>query len=251
MEKRTLSRATAAVFTTPGARALYARRYPELATAGKLHVIPNGFEEQALGRMPCPDTPTMTECLRLVHSGLLYPQGRNPEPFFRALATLKAAGHIDSDRLHVTLRASGSEAEYQSRLDSLGVADLVDLAPPIAYQEALAEQGAAHGLLLFQGPEFNAQIPAKVFEYLRIGRPVFALTDENGDTAGLLAEIGGSERATIDDAGEIADKLGVFIDRIRAAQAPPIDDAALARYTRRACTERLAGLLDSVVEHST
>lgn len=251
MEKHTFSRAAAAVFTTPGARALYARRYPQLAAADRLHLIPNGFEEQALARLPAPDVPSASEMVRLVHSGLLYPQGRNPDPFFRALAALKADGLIDANRLQVTLRASGSEAEYQARLDTLGVADMVDLAPPIAYQDALAEQGVAHGLLLFQGSEFNAQIPAKVFEYLRIGRPVFALTDENGDTAGLLAEIGGSERATIDDASEIAAKLAVFIDRIRAGQAPSIDDAALARYSRRACTERLAGLLDSVLEHST
>lgn len=251
MEQRSLSRAAAAVFTTPGARALYAQRYPQLATDDRLHVIPNGFEETTLARAAAPAAPDADQPVYLVHSGLLYPQGRNPEPFFRALVALKADGRVDHTRLQVTLRASDWEADYQARIDALDVADIVSLAPPVAYQEALAEQGAAHGLLLFQGSEFNAQIPAKVFEYLRIGRPVFALIDEQGDTAALLAELGGSERAAIDDAEDIAARLSLFMDRIRAAQAPTINDDALARYTRRACTERLAGLLDSVREHST
>lgn len=244
METRSLSRATAVVFTTPGARALYAQRYPELAAGNRLHVIPNGFEDSTLARMAAPAALSDQQPLCLVHSGLLYPEGRNPGPFFRALAALKTTGWINRDRLQVTLRASGSEQSYQEQIDELDVADIVTLAPPVAYQEALAEQGAAHGLLLFQGAEFNAQIPAKVFEYLRIGRPVFALTDENGDTAGLLTELGGSERAAIDDAEDIADKLVGFMERIRAAQAPEINDRALASYTRRACTESLAKLLD-------
>ena len=51
---------------------------------------------------------------------------------------------------------------------------------------ALAEQLAADGLLLFQAANCNHQIPAKLYEYLRAGRPILALTDAAGNTAATL-----------------------------------------------------------------
>ncbi|MES1925721.1 hypothetical protein T31B1_10358 [Salinisphaera sp. T31B1] len=242
IERRTMDCAKAVVFTTPGARASYARRFPALADAGRLHVIPNGFEDESLATIAAPPNPTERDVVKLVHSGLLYPKGRNPEPFFEALSQLKRDGVVGSTRLRVTLRASGSEDIYQRMVETLDITDMVDLAPPIPYQDALAEQAAAHGLLLFQGTEFNAQIPAKIFEYLRIGRPVFALIGAGGDTAALLDETGGAAVAPIDDAQAIADKLRVFLGQIRAAQQPSVDERALARYTRSAGTAKLAGL---------
>ena len=124
IEQRTLARASAVVFTTPGARARYAQRFPAMAAANKLHVVPNGFEESSLARQTPPELPAPGTPLRLVHSGLLYPEGRNPEPFFRALAQLKKTRNLSAADLQVTLRASGSEDGYQAQLDKLGVADM-------------------------------------------------------------------------------------------------------------------------------
>lgn len=251
VETRTFSRASAAVFTTPGARARYAERYPDFASGNRLHVIPNGFEADSVARLDRQTTPGTDDTVRLVHSGLLYPEGRNPGPFFKALALLMRDGRIDGERLNVTLRASGSEPVYQAIIDELGLGDIVQLASPIPYRDALKEQGEAHALLLFQGGEFNAQIPAKIFEYLRIGRPVFALVDEAGDTAALLEQTGGAEVAPIDNVHAIAGALDRFIESIRLEQAPCVDDNVLEKYTRRACAEHLAQILRSVTENRT
>jgi len=45
-------------------------------------------------------------------------------------------------------------------------------------------------LLLLQASNCNSQIPAKVYEYLRAGKPILALTDPEGDTATLLRNLG-------------------------------------------------------------
>lgn len=242
MERWTINRADRIVFTTPGARSRYAERFPDAAS--RMHVIPNGFEGETAATAPYPNRGGGG--IKLVHSGLLYREGRNPVPFFEALARLREASIITPDTLEVVLRASGHEAAYTEELARLGIDDIVTLAPPVGYREALAEQAGAHGLLLFQGAEFNAQIPAKVFEYLRIGKPVIALTPADSDTAELLRTTGGALRAPIDDAEKIATVLRDFMVRLDSDNMPVIDADALSGYTREAGAMKLAGLLNEL-----
>jgi glycosyltransferase involved in cell wall biosynthesis len=247
VERSTLARADRIVFTTPGAMKRYADRFPALAEAGRFAVVPNGYEDSVVSKLEqgsdadSPDTQ-----LHLVHSGLLYSQGRNPQAFFEALSQLQKAGVINPENLAVSLRASGYEEEYQPQIDRLGIGDLVRLLPPVAYRKALQEQASAHGLLLFQGSEFNAQIPAKIFEYLRIARPVFALTDSRGDTAELLRQTGGAMLAPMTNATAIAEALSRFLDQLRARTFPAADMTVLKQYSRDACTRRLSDLLDEI-----
>jgi glycosyltransferase involved in cell wall biosynthesis len=251
IERVTLAHADRIVFTTPGARARYARAYPEVEAAGRLSVIANGFDEAMFDPGLCQRThETNPQRITLVHSGLLYPEGRNPAPFFAAIAQLKKDQVISKRDMAIVLRASGHEAEYQAQIDRLDIADLVRLAPAIAYREALAEQAVADGLLLFQGPEFNIQIPAKAYEYLCLGRPIFALTDTAGDTAGLLQRTGGAVLAPIDDAGAIAAALADFIERVRGGAFPRADTEAVQSYSRRSGAGHLAKLLDTVSQAS-
>lgn len=244
-ERRILSHAARSVFTTPGAMQWCAERFPEASRAGRLTVIANGYDEEAftgLGRSPA----RTGRPLVLLHSGLLYPEGRSPIPFFAALARLRDAGRVSPGLLKVVLRASGSEAAYAREIQRLGLGDMVTLAPPVGNHEALLEQAVADGLLLFQGSKFDLQIPAKVYEYLRIGQPIFALVGPNGDTATLLRESGGAEIVAADDVDAIATGLRGFLRALAEGTAPSPRPAALAQYSRRAGAALLASLLDQV-----
>lgn len=244
LEQRVVTGSARSVFTTPGAKRLYADRFHDLVADEKFSVITNGYEEEEF-RLVHAEREHDTPCT-LVHSGLLYRDGRNPFFFFQALATLKSEGTIDSNRLRVVLRASGHEKEYAAELDRLELTDLVELAPPVGYHAALQEQAAADGLLLFQGRKFNAQIPAKVYDYLRIGGPIIALTDDVGDTAALLRDIDGAECAPMEDANAIARLLSAFVARWETGELTPIDAQAVMSYSRRAAAQCLAELLSEV-----
>ncbi len=245
-ERRVMRSASAAVFTTPGALHDYAQRYPEASRSGRLSVIGNGYDEAAFIDLPRAPTPRDGRPLILLHSGLLYPEGRDPVPFFNALARLKAAGVAGPAQLKVVLRASGWEARYQQEIDRLGVADIVALAPPVGNREALVEQAAADGLLLFQGSKFDRQIPAKVYEYLRIGRPIFALVGSEGDTALVLRDTGGAMVASPEDTDAIESCLTAFISALREGRAPTAGLGVVAGYSRREGARSLARLLEEV-----
>jgi glycosyltransferase involved in cell wall biosynthesis len=247
IERHTIRNATAVVFTTEGARRMYRERYPDVC-ADKFHVIPNGYDEdsfaaaeRALQRhTSAPGTKT------LLHSGVLYPSERDPKPFLAALGRLKRAGRIRAGTLNIKLRASGHDELIGSLIEQCGVADIVELAPSISYGAALSEMLTVDGLLLLQAANCNHQIPAKLYEYLRAGRPILALTDAAGDTAAVLRSAGIDTLADLADSDDIEAKLPAFIDLVERQSAPRADRTTAARYSRESQAVELAQLLRTV-----
>lgn len=246
-ERRVISRATCSVFTTSGAMQWCAERHPDIDGDHRLSVIENGYDEAAFADLQQSSSPPVGRPTILVHSGQLYPIGRNPIPFFTALARLRSSGSVSPDNLKVILRASGTEAVYRREIQRMGLTGVVDLAPPVSGRDALVEQAGADGLLLFQGARYDRQIPAKLYEYMRVGRPIFALVGEHGDTAALLRETGGAELVALDDADAIEARLSAFLCMLREGNAARIPRNVVARHSRREGAALLAGLLDRVI----
>lgn len=247
-EQKVLQTAARTVFTTGGALDHYADRFPAASREGRLAVIANGYEESEFADLLVGPPPLIKRPLTLLHSGLLYPEGRNPLPFFKALANLKSAGIIDAGNLKVVLRASAYESTYAQEIRRLKVHDIVTLAPPITNREALVEQAEADALLLFQGVAFDRQIPAKLYEYLRIGRPIFALVGPNGETAKALRETGGAVLAPSEDAESISTLLAKFIADVRAGHAFGARPDVIRMCSRKEGAQALARLLQQVCD---
>lgn len=245
IEKPTLKHCSRAVFTTPGTLKMYSSRFPGIPQ-DRWAVIPNGYDEedfviaeqsQRFVRAE-PGKPAV-----LLHSGLLYPYVRDPSCFFAALSDLRAAGQVTPSTLKVVLRASGFEDVYQPKLKALGIDDIVFLEPAIAHREALIEMLSCDGLLIFQAANCNWQIPAKLYECLRARRPIFAVTDQAGDTAEVLRSEGIESIVSLQSKTEIADGLLKFVSAIRNGGYPA---RPVSHYSRKARTRELAHLLDGV-----
>jgi glycosyltransferase involved in cell wall biosynthesis len=247
MERRIVKHCSRVVFTTPGTRAIYANRFPEVPK-DRWAVIPNGYDEEdfvkaerTLAPRNSADHPYV-----LVHSGDLYPNGRDPGPLFGAISDLRRAGKISPSHIKVVFRATAEDDYCRTLIRSLGIEDIVFILPRISHENAVVEMLEADGLLLLQGVRFNRQIPAKVYEYLRTGRPIFALSDHAGDTADLLRAEGVKSIVPLESRDAIADGLMKFLDEMRAAAAgvrPVLD-----RHSRKARTHELAALLDSICQ---
>ena len=249
LEAASVEQCTRALFTTQLTRQMYAERYPQIPEA-KWGVIENGYDEdnfrdalRGLEEAPLGKPNQIT----LVHSGILYPKERDPRPFFAAIAGLKKEGAISADTLQIVLRATGSDDLYRPQLASHGIEDIVRLEPVVAYRDALREMLRADGLLLFQGSVCNHQIPAKIYEYYRSGRPIFALVDAPGISARMLRDVGATDQANIADASDIARALRAFVDKLKAGQASGVDYAIASQHSRRSRTGELAAILNGIV----
>lgn len=252
LEYKVFSRANAVVVTTPGAASLYASRFPWFQ-AGRISLIENGYDEETFARASLrrEHTPpgVRAEPFLLLHSGLVYPNERNPADLFAAVATLKRSGKISREKLRIVLRASGNEGRYSAAISALNIADIVELAPAVDYLTALREMLTADGLLILQAANCNAQVPAKLYEYLRAGRPILALTDSSGDTARVLANVGTGRIAPLDSASAIEAALLTFIDEVKRDEWSRPSPEIVARYSRASQTGELARLFEQVVSN--
>lgn len=248
IERKAVHNAALVVCNTPSAVVTYTTRYPELPRS-RFAMLENGYDEenfrnaaQAPATQRAPGQP-----FTLVHSGIIYPSERDPVPLMRALGELKASGAIDAGQLHLVLRATAHDDYVRGLLEEHGISDLVTIAPHVPYQAALAEMLSADGLLVLQATNCNHQIPAKLYEYLRAGRPILALTDAAGDTAATLRAAGVDTIAPLDDSEGIKRGLLHFLQLARAGQAPLPAPAAVAAASRQARTVKLAQMLDAIV----
>ncbi len=247
LEVEIFDRADKVVVATPGALSMYAERFPQYGRS-RIVLIENGYDEEsferAAGAGVARSQEERAQALVLVHSGLIDPSERDPTHLFRALASLKHQARISGEQLQVILRACGNEALYAADIQSLGIGDIVKLEGAVGYLPALREMLAADGLLVLQGASCNAQVPAKLYEYLRAGRPILALTDASGDTARTLEAAGAGTIVPLDSASEIEAALPRFLEEIRTNAWRRATSSTIATYSREAQAGRLAQLLD-------
>ncbi len=242
IESEAVGTASRTVFTTPGAIDIYGERYPE--RRDRLRLVENGYDEETFASVQTSDSPLNPGRLTLVHSGVVYPNERNPRQLFAALEQLRRTSPGTFDRLRVRFRAGVNESMLHDLARSHDVEDAVEVVPPVPYREALEEMLRADGLLVLQASNCNQQVPAKLYEYFRARRPMLLLTDPAGDTARVARSAGITSIARLDDAADIADLFERFINDPSVCGLASED--AIAGASRRGRTRQLAALLDEV-----
>ena len=248
-------RACSQLVTTTGLqREALAARYPTLP-AGKFAVIPNGYDEADFGALPSPsDAPAAASdgLLRIVHAGSINPHFRDPVPLFEAVRRAADAGRLDAQRIRLRFLGGGAYAEspeLRRAAADRGLAGQVEIVGRLPYAQALRELADADLLLLLQASDdTRALVPAKLYEYLRMDRPVLALTLP-GEVAALLDRTGGGFAVDPADAQRLAATVGTLYERWQTGTlaACRADRAALQRYERRMLAAELAGLFGRLV----
>jgi glycosyltransferase involved in cell wall biosynthesis len=247
LESGVLRYASASVFTTESAAKQYQSRYP--AHSSKCHVIENGYDEEAFENMVASREDAADSKLLMLHSGLIYPNDRDPSTFLAAVRQLIDEGQLDAKRLCIRFRAPQHDSEVMACAERHRLADCVEIGPPIPYQRAIAEMMGTDLLLVFQGSKFNMQIPAKIYEYLRAGRPILAVVDPIGGTAVQLAQF---EATKIVDIESVADIRSGLLSTLRERKTPNQAKAlernrnAVQRYSRQAQAASLQSLFNEV-----
>lgn len=245
IEEQTVGRAALSTFTTPGAAEEYRNRYPQARQ--RIAVLENGYDEESFAGVGGDTEPLLPGVTVLLHSGIVYPEERDPTALFMALRRGRDAGRLSADRLRIRFRAAAHESMLREMAARYEVEEFIELCPAIPYREALREMLRADALLVMQSAGCNAQVPAKLYEYLRAGRPILALTDPAGDTAAVLRGAGVSTIARLDSVDEIALQLPEFVEAARSGRAPLPDRGAVRQASRQGRTQELARLFASTL----
>ncbi len=192
----------------------------------RVETIENGCDPSDYGVAP-PDPSRRP--LVLTYAGTIYGY-QSPEPFLKAL---EGTGRTD-----VEVRIIG---------DSFGAYGGWKGSLPIRYEGHLSHRdlgkvfSESSAFFLCLEPPAARQLPAKLYEYLRAGRPTFGIVPKDGAADRWIRDHGTG--ATVDAASpeQWTPALARFLDEIPAYRAPSAEP-----FHRRAQAGVLAGILDSV-----
>jgi glycosyltransferase involved in cell wall biosynthesis len=245
MEGDVLRGATRVVATTPRLRAELSGRYPSI-DPGKFRVITNGYDESDFSALaPVGPAPRF----ELVHAGLVTPEFRDPAPFLESVAALVADPDVDRSTVRVTFLGGGPFLEserFRRTLEDPRLAGLVEVAGRVPHGEALAIQHRAAVLVLLQASEdTKTLIPAKAFEYIRLGRPILSLTPP-GATTEILEGLPLCEVANPDEPQALRAALRRLYRAWLTAPTEARPPDAARQFERSELTRQLARLLDEV-----
>lgn len=182
--------ADAIIMNTDAAGQIAKVRYPKQAS--KIHVVWNGFEsDDGLAPLPIARGRIRT----MVHVGTLY-GAREPGLLVRSLDRLRRAGKLaDTDLLVQFVGPYDAQDRWLFEpawlsLDAAGIVRHENRMVPRA--EAQESMATADSLLLIDLNPLGSglQVPAKLFEYVRIGRPMLVITSPASAVERILERAG-------------------------------------------------------------
>ena len=211
-----------------------------MSQKGKAVTITNGHDESDFDDAPF--SKTKSSKMRVCHAGALY-LGRNPEPLFRTLSDLLTKGVIERNEMEIEFIG---EPHYNGHnlshlVEKYALEGIVVLAGKMPFDQCLKRLKQSDGLLLFAQGQPQA-IPGKVFEYLRMNKPILAIADD-GDTKDLLGSSPHCFVANPHVGKEIEEKLLEMIKTVRGNGKREVVIDRMGQYERRNLTGKLASLL--------
>ncbi len=181
MEENCIGWSDLVIANTESLRRSFVRRYSALP-ATKFVTLTNGFNDLTVTRV---ERAKRSRRL-LLHLGTLY-GNRRIDTFCLAVRMLVESGKFHPNSLKILFVGEGDpsfQAVAHQLVPNLLADSCIEFAPPVSWQEGQELASSADVLLLFQG-DFREQVPAKFYEYLPTGRPIFAVT-EKGALSDLL-----------------------------------------------------------------
>lgn len=183
LERRVLSDAAAVVSVMPYLPGMLEERLHLPGLQARCFWIPNGFDPDDFAHID----PRPSEFFTLTYAGSLY-GGRTLAPIFQALTQLAQAGEIALERVRVQVLGPPLERVRQQAGDFPGT-ESVRAPGFVPHEETLQSLMASTVNLqvdiVYEGP--NVHVPGKLYEYLRAGRPILAISPE-GMTPALIRE---------------------------------------------------------------
>jgi len=205
-------------------------------------VIYTGHTDETARYAGSDPQPTSRDCLRVVFTGRLYGERRDPSVLFAALELLgDAAAGIEVEFVGPDV---GDAQQFAGRYSMQAS---VRTSPPVPYSEARALQAAADLLLLVLWDQAGEEgvVTGKIFEYMGVRRPILVVGPSGTAAARLVTDLG------IGFASSKPEALAAYLSECLTAKArhgrlsfEPYP--CFERLSTGFQMERLAGLLSGV-----
>ncbi|MDI6781010.1 MAG: glycosyltransferase family 4 protein [bacterium] len=239
-EKFVVKYADAVIVTTEPTKRDFVEYYGE-RIRGKIAVIPNGIDLTDFHEVRNRQKIT-TDKFIITHTGTIYGE-RNPDNLLISIKRLIEEGLINPQEIVIQLVGSISSRVNISSLNSLDNWQIVKMIPPVSHQECLRFLAESTVLLLLEGGHHLA-IPAKLFEYIAIEKPILALAGKKG----AIGEVIENHKLGIvvepEDLNSIRDALLLMYTKWKKKELSIGDSSAIDSYDAKHLTAKMNDVLE-------
>lgn len=238
-ERKLLAQVDGVVTVTDG----FAKTLRQIVpTAIPVEVIYNGYDEEDFASFLPLDKGT--ERFLLLYAGTLYGR-RSPLPFLKGLHYLLEREPVIGERLCVRFVGNiGSRFEPMLIDFERRYPGVIERRPFVAHSQIPALLASADALLMILGGDnAGAVLPAKIFEYLKMKRPILFIGPADCESSLLIRRTGHGISCEEHSPEQIADGLKSILE---GSFHLGIDDGVIEQFERSRLTGRLAEFLHNV-----
>ncbi|MBX7240508.1 MAG: glycosyltransferase family 4 protein [Bacteroidia bacterium] len=236
MEKKVLKNADAVLVVSQLRKyqfeEIYAREY---------EVITNGYDETDIQGEIEPDNTFFT----ISHIGLMN-KDRNHPVFWEALSEMVRENPVFGEKLKIHF-VGKADSSLNPVIDAYGMRNWVSFTDYLPHKEVVTFQKKSHVLYIPASNVFSAklQLPAKLFEYMAVRRPVLCIGPEDSDVAFIIKESQSGYVSDFKDKEKLKQHLNLLFSQYQNGTLS-VQPKGIEKYSRRNLTQRMATLLNNL-----
>lgn len=242
LERKVISIADRVIFTTERMRGEYVHRYKYICK-DKFVVIPNSHDyKQPFETANIDD---VNNTFTITYAGI-FANTRSPEPLFKALKLLKDESNIYTK---LNVRLIGKIGNFENLIHEYGLTDVVKVISTVPHKEVSHYLYSSDVLLLIDAPNHTMCLPSKLVEYIFIGKPILAITLEEGSSADVIRETKTGIVVSPQDIEGIKDTIKTLYRDYRngCLEIKP-DWDEIKKYSAENCTQTLVKTIESLID---
>lgn len=242
LETKIVSSADRITTTTPMATRNYIKLFN--LPLQKVVTITNGFDEEDFRDIGISKTNSK---FTIVHNGSFY-LVRDPFSFLRAIYNLIEKNLINKEKICIKFLGKDDEI-IKNGVCQIDVFKLVEWVPYLPHLQSIQESNNSDLLLLVAGAEdrVKSMVPGKLFEYMRIRKPILAISPKGSVIEDLLIHTGTGNNFGYNDIHGMEEYIFQTYRRwINGNDSFSVNESEIMKYGRKNLTQKLAAIFDQV-----
>lgn len=209
----------------------------------KICLIDQGYDEEDFQGVSSPSS----EIFTIGYLGTFSPDC-DPEPFFAALGGLIGEGIISKDKIRFVQVGLSMGIDLDNLIEKYKLKEVVQEKGYLSHPDSLKEI-AKVSLLLLVTSDHPLIFPAKVFEYLRLKKPILGILPPKSQIAEFLIEMKAGIVVSPKDENGIRQRILLYFKNFAEGKLTlDMSEDEINKFERKSITFKLASLFDKVVQ---
>lgn len=214
----------------------------------RISVIRDGYDEGDFQDV-VPEKEADKEFFNIKYMGSFY-GSYNPSVFLKALDHLVTGHGVSDIRFHVIGHGSKWIRQNRDKFNLHRLEPFIKTEEHMDLKQCLSRMLNSDLLLAVSPPEMDYNVPQKIYTYMKLGAPIFAVMPEKGEAASIIREAGAGYIVDSKAVHQVKNKLHeLYLSWKQGALSTQSDTAVIAGYDKRHLTGKLAEHFNSRIEH--